>query len=434
MSPVVQSSSPVQWSSPANTDTLLSRVSHLIEKGWTGANDNDDNLAPYKQRQNELSVVKGCVLWGSRVVVPTAGRAKALQMLHEGHIGMSRMKSKARSLMWWPKMDAEIEDIVKKCNPCQLTQHNPRRTPCQSWDFPTEPWRRLHVDYAGPFLGKMLLIVVDAHSKWIDVEIVNSATAPVTVEKVRKIFATHGLPTTVVSDNGAVFTSEQFETFLERNGIHHIRITPYHPASNGQAERALQTVKEGLKRGGGGTLETRLNRFLFHYRTTPHSTTGATPAELLMGRRPRTHLDIMHPDLATDVQTKQDKQIEDRNKGTKKRELEIKDTVYLKNLPSTGSLTWIQGIVVGKRGPRSYLVELPDGRVFRRHIDNLRSRVTSSGSEEREEEDDWLTDNMELSQTEENTVEDTVVAAPAPRRSNRNRHQTEWFAPMIRTI
>ena len=113
--------------------------------------------------------------------------------------------------------------------------------------FPTEPWRRLHVDYAGPFLGKMLLIVVDAHSKWIDVEIVNSATAPVTVEKVRKIFATHGLLTTVVSDNGAVFTSEEFETFLERNGIHHIRITPYHPASNGQAERAVQTVKEGLK-------------------------------------------------------------------------------------------------------------------------------------------------------------------------------------------
>ena len=80
--------------------------------------------------------------------------------------------------------------------------------------FPTEPWRRLHVDYAGPFLGKMLLIVVDAHSKWIDVEIVNSATAPVTVEKVRKIFATHGLLTTVVSDNGAVFTSEVFETSL----------------------------------------------------------------------------------------------------------------------------------------------------------------------------------------------------------------------------
>ena len=77
-------------------DPVLPRVSHLIDKGWTGANDNDDNLAPYKQRQNELGVVKGCILWGSRVVVTTAGRAKAL---HEGHIGISRMKSKARSLM-----------------------------------------------------------------------------------------------------------------------------------------------------------------------------------------------------------------------------------------------------------------------------------------------------------------------------------------------
>ena len=409
-------------------DPVLSRVSHLIEKGWTGTTD-DDNLAPYKQRQNELSVVKGCVLWGSRVVVPTAGREKALQMLHEGHIGMSRMKSKARSMIWWPKIDLEIEKQCKECNPCQLTQHNPARTPCQSWDFPTEPWRRLHVDYAGPFMGKMLLIVVDAHSKWIDVEIVNSATAPVTVEKLRKIFATHGLPTTIVSDNGAVFTSEEFETFLKRNGIHHIRITPYHPASNGQAERAVQTVKEGLKRGSNGTLETKLNRFLFHYRTTPHSTTGVTPAQLLLGRKPRTHLDLMHPDIATDVQTKQDKQIEDRNKGTKKRELEINDRVYVRDLP-TGS-TWMQGKIIAKRGPRSYLVELPDGRVFRRHIDNLRDRATSSNSEEREvdDNDDWL----DISQTEDNTesTETDHLPTPPPRRSTRNRQQTDWFAPLV---
>ena len=104
-------------------------------------------------------------------------------------------------------------------HPCQLTQHNPRRSPCQYRDFPTEPWRRLHVDYAGPILGKMLLIVVDAHSKWIDVEIVNSATAPVTVEKVRKIFATHGLHTTVV------WILEQ--TAKNRNQQFHYRTTPH---------------------------------------------------------------------------------------------------------------------------------------------------------------------------------------------------------------
>lgn len=72
-------------------------------------------------------------------------------MLNEGHLGMSRMKSKARSLMWWPGMDVDIEETVKKCQHCQLTRHNPAPTPCQSWDFPKKLWKSLHIDYAGPY-------------------------------------------------------------------------------------------------------------------------------------------------------------------------------------------------------------------------------------------------------------------------------------------
>ena len=111
--------------------------------------------------------------------------------------------------------------------------------------------------------------MLDAHSKWLEVEIVNSASTSTTVEKLQQVFATHGLPFTVASDNESVFTSEEFSTFLNCNGIHHIRITPYHPASNGQVERAIQIFKESIKRSTTGSLETRVNRFLFHYRTTP---------------------------------------------------------------------------------------------------------------------------------------------------------------------
>ena len=173
--------------------------------------------------------------------------------------------------------------MVKKCQQCQLTRHNLAPTPCQAWGYPTEPWKHIHIDYAVPFLGKWYLLVLDAHSKWLEVEIVNSANTSTTVEKLQQIFATHGLPFTVVSDNGSVFTSEEFSTFLNCNGIHHIRITPYHPASNGQVERAIQIFKESIKQSTTGSLETRINHFLFHYRTTPHTTTGVTPAELLMG-------------------------------------------------------------------------------------------------------------------------------------------------------
>ena len=130
----------------------------------------------------------------------------------------------------------------------------------------------------------MLLVAVDAHSKWIEVSVVNSATSAITIQKLRSMFATHGLPRVVVSDNGSVFTSNEFQEFMTKNGIHHIRTVPYHPASNGLAERAVQTLKEGLKKLSSGDLETRLFRFLFQYRITPHTTTGQSPAQLLLGR------------------------------------------------------------------------------------------------------------------------------------------------------
>ena len=87
----------------------------------------------------------------------------------------------------------------------------------------------------------MFLIVVDAHSKWMGVKPVSSATSTATVEHLRSMFSIHGLPEMLITDNGSVFTSAEFKEFLNRNGIQHITSAPYHPASNGLAERAVQT-------------------------------------------------------------------------------------------------------------------------------------------------------------------------------------------------
>ena len=173
--------------------------------------------------------------------------------------------------------------------------------------WPERPWARLHLDYAGPFLGRMFLVLVDVHSKWMDVIPVHAATSSATIEKLRVIFATHGLPERIVTDNGAVFTSDEFEDFLKTNGVTHTCTAPYHPASNGLAERAVQTFKQGIKRIQGGSLETRLSRFLFKYRITPHTTTGRSPAELLLGRQPRSRLDLLHPDTGVKVRVRQDR-------------------------------------------------------------------------------------------------------------------------------
>jgi hypothetical protein len=228
--------------------------------------------------RKELTTQSGCLLCGSQVIVPPAGREIILATLHEGHPGISRMKSKARGFVWWPSLDKDIEDKVKHCEPCQRTRHAPPQVPISSWEWPKHPWKHLHIDYADPFHGNMFLLIIDAHSKWLEVCMVNSATARVTVERLRAVFATHGLPEVIVSDNGAPFISEAFEVFVWRNGIKHMKSPPYHPASNGQVERVVQVFKEAIKKSAAGSLETQLARFLFSYRTTPHTTTGATSA------------------------------------------------------------------------------------------------------------------------------------------------------------
>lgn len=130
-----------------------------------------------------------------------------------------------------------------------------------------------------------------------------------TIEKFRQAFATHGIPDVLVTDNGTCFTSHEFSCFTSENGILHVKTSPYHPASNGLAERAVRIFKEGMKKmdKGPGSLVTKLQRFLLNYRTTPHTTTGVTPAELLMNRKLRTKLDFVKPEIRERVENRQKK-------------------------------------------------------------------------------------------------------------------------------
>lgn len=223
---------------------------------------------------------------------------------------------------------------VKACEACQQTRPVDRPVAIHPWEWPKRPWARLHIDYAGPLFGKMFLVLIDAHSKWLEVKIVSSATSSATIEHLHSILSVHGLPEVIVSDNGTAFTSAEFQDFMKSNGIRHIRTAPYHPASNGQAEHAVKIVKEGLKKSSKDSLQTQLSRFLFRYRLTPHSTTGVAPSELLLGRCPHSHLDLVKPDLQQHVQSKQFTQAAQRG-GKEEKDFESGSSVLAKNF-STG--------------------------------------------------------------------------------------------------
>ncbi len=154
----------------------------------------------------------------------------------------------------------------------------------------------------------MFLIIIDAHSKWLDVHCVNTATAETTIAKLRSTFATHGLPEMIVSDNSTVFTSQELKIFTQRNGIRHVTSAPYHPSFKSLAERAVQTFKQGMREQVQGTVETKLTQFLLSYRMTPQTTMRETPAQLRWGSSLRTHVDLLKPNVASRVATTQTQQ------------------------------------------------------------------------------------------------------------------------------
>ena len=182
----------------------------------------EDIIKPYHRCWSELSVEQGCLLRGTRVIIPAIGRKAVMDVLHEGHPGGTRMKALARSL--WPGIDKDLESVVKECNLCQLKRHSPAQAPLHPWEFPAAPWERLHADFAGPFLGQMFLVVVDAFSKWMEVVQLPTATSAITIERLRSIFATHGLH---VTDNGPQFTSSEFRVFMKNSTFaRHLTILP----------------------------------------------------------------------------------------------------------------------------------------------------------------------------------------------------------------
>ena len=137
-------------------------------EGWPQGEDSKE-IAPFSRQKDELSLQEGCILWGTRVIVPVKLRNKVLIELHDSHPGISRMRNLARQYVWWPGMDKDIEKEVQNCSTCQALCNMPQSAPLHVWEWPQRPWTRVHADYAGPLEGKMFLILIDAHSKWMEV-------------------------------------------------------------------------------------------------------------------------------------------------------------------------------------------------------------------------------------------------------------------------
>lgn len=382
-------------------EDVLKKVATYLRVGWPQSVS--EELLPYFRRRDELHEEEGVILWGNRVIVPTRLRSAVLNELHSTHMGIVKVKSLARSYVWWPQIDSEIEETVKSCGACNAVKDNPPTVSLIPWEWPTKAWQRLHMDYLGPVAGQYYLVVVDSHSKWLEAFPTKSMTADVTIKILRQIFSRFGLPEVLVSDNYSAFESDEFQRFLKGNGITHKTGAPYHPATNGAAENSVRTVKRLLKtvlaESEHADLNKALHGFLLQYRNTPHATTNVSPAQALFGHSLRTRLDLLRPKPSTTasrVEKKQKQQIEQKGgKAPSSEKLAESCDVWAKNYRKGGE-KWVKGTIVKCLGPRRRSVYVPEiDKTWTRHVEQLRPASQSSdfnsvdANQETEDSPDW---------------------------------------------
>ena len=257
-------------------DPILSQLMRFVKEGWPHAFS--EELKDFKKLENSLSTENGCVFYGLRVIIPSTLRNHILKLLHLGHFGMQRMKQLARSTVYWPRIDFDIEDLCRKCTSCGQFQNKPDKPSIHPWMMPEKPWSRLHLDHAINFLGRNWLVLVDAYSKYPCIHPTTSTSSKSTTAILEQEFAHFGYPHTLVTDNATTFMSQEFQAWCKQRGIVHLTGAPYHPATNGAAERLIQSFKQALRKSLLPPKEA-LQEFLMQYRRIPFAS-GLSPSEL----------------------------------------------------------------------------------------------------------------------------------------------------------
>ena len=186
--------------------------------------------------RDELCSIGYLVLRGTRIVIPKALRSRCIKLAHTGHLGIVGTKQRLGSKVWWPGIDKEVEHFVKSCHGCQLVESALPPEPLQVTELPSGPWQDIGIDFLGPLdSGHYILVVIDYYSRYYDAGITKKTSQKV-IDTLDRLFSMHGLPKTLKSDNAANFTSQEFESYLQKNGIVHKHTTPLHPAANGEVE------------------------------------------------------------------------------------------------------------------------------------------------------------------------------------------------------
>ncbi|XP_053967933.1 uncharacterized protein K02A2.6-like [Anastrepha ludens] len=323
-------------------------VINALSNGWK--QEIIPELQPFYARKDALSVIQECLMFHERIVIPKKLQPRILRQLHRGHPGRERMKLLARSYVYWPGVDEDIVSYSRNCQLCASTAKMPVKHTLRSWPLATKPMERLHIDIAGPCNGFYYFVIVDAFSKWPEIFQIENITTQTIISKLNETLSRYGDCDTLVSDNGTQFTSGAFEQFVTSRGIQHIRTSPYHPQSNGHAERSTPN---------------------------PNVVERKSPAEAFLNRKIKTTLDLTKPQTTEIKQRnlKQEKQFIVKH-GAKSREFSNGSLVNVKWHQGNDTF-WVPGVIIERIGSVNYNVRIEvkgNSKLIRSHANKMVKR------------------------------------------------------------
>lgn len=356
-----------------STDPMMREVMRFVNDGWP--HHVPSELKAYHAERASLSRADGLLLHGDRIVIPTAQRREILVRLHEGHLGLNKCRERAKMSVWWPGIGKDLQTKISQCAFCHEHRPTQRKEPLITTPLPPSPWHTIGADLC-EYGGKNYLVVVDYYSRDIEIAHLSLTSSRSVITTLKGMFIRWGIPRELHSDNGTQFSSMDFADFCTSWGIQHVTSSPHFPQSNGTVERAVKTAKHILRQPDPQLA-------LLSYRATPITATGASPAQLMLGRQIRTTLPVLEKTLRPrHISFEQVLQKDKKAKAAYKHFFDKRHSV--RTLPCLnpgdqvllkldGEKAWCTSgtVVRNTKEPRSYLVQTQSGAVFRRNRRHL---------------------------------------------------------------
>ena len=432
-----------QWSTD---DPGLQVLRETIQRGWPERkSDIPERVRAYFDIRDELTVQDQLVFKGQRLIIPAAMRKEMMAVTHATHIGMEGCIRRARESMYWPRMTTELKEYIAKCDICLAHRATQSKEPLLQHEFVARPWSKISADLC-ELPGRILLVVSDYYSNFIEVERVHKLTTSGVTKAILPMLARYGIPDVMVSDNGPQFDSAEFATFAKTWGFKHDTSSPRYAQSNGKVENAVKTIKRLFTK----CRESGQSEFLalLDWRNTPTEGIGTSPAQRFLGRRCKTRLpmsgallNLRYPtegDARALNAQKQRQQYYYNRQARPLKPITPGETVRMR-LP--GQTTWSAGTCTGLVGPRNYDVQVEE-RHYRR---NRRQLIQTNEPPLRDIPDEPtiselpqdLPDNASSTHEQQNVTQAGMeIPLPSPeapllRRSQRTRKPPSWLADYV---